>query len=83
MKATWAQIDGKPVELFKDPLTDSGMKKSAKGLLRVDKENNTYVLKQGVSREEANGGCLELVYLNGKIMRTQTLQEIRDNVLNS
>lgn len=35
MKATWAEIDGKGVDLFKKPVTDSGEKFSAKGRLRV------------------------------------------------
>ena len=31
MKATHGVIDGKPVDIYKDPKTDSGFKKSAKG----------------------------------------------------
>lgn len=35
MKATWAQVKGEPVDMFKQPVTDSGMKNSAKGRLSV------------------------------------------------
>ena len=40
MKATFAIIDGKEVPIDKDPVTGNGFKKSAKGLLAVDKELN-------------------------------------------
>ena len=79
-KATWAQVDGKGYELFKDPVTDSGMKKSAKGLLRVDKINGEYVLKDQCSLEEEDGGELQTVFLDGKLMKDYTLQEVRDNL---
>jgi len=35
MKATWVQIDGKGIDIFKKPITDNGMKNSAKGRLAV------------------------------------------------
>ena len=35
MKATYVEIDGQGVEVFKDPATDNGTKKSAKGLIQV------------------------------------------------
>ena len=44
VKATWGQVNGVPRELFKDPITDSGIKKSAKGLLRVEKTEDGFVL---------------------------------------
>ena len=40
MKATFAIIDGKEVPINKDPVTGNGFKKSAKGLLAVDKDLN-------------------------------------------
>ena len=38
MKATYGVINGKPVEIYKTPKTDSGLKNSAKGLLRVNED---------------------------------------------
>ena len=35
MKATWAQVGGVGRDLFKDPVTDDGLKRSAKGRLAV------------------------------------------------
>ena len=52
MKATFGIVKGKPMEIFKDPLTDGGVKKSAKGLLRVDQVNGTLQLTECVGQSE-------------------------------
>jgi len=77
MKATSGVIDGKRVDIFKDPKTDNGLKKSAKGLLLVNKVNQTYTLTDGVTEEEAQTGELKTVFLNGKLVKETTLAEIR------
>ncbi|WP_223237512.1 hypothetical protein, partial [Acinetobacter baumannii] len=41
---TWGQVNGVGRELFKDPITDSGVKKSAKGLLRIEESENGFTL---------------------------------------
>jgi len=82
-KATHCIIDGESREIFKDPITDTGMKKSAKGLLRVDKINGEFVLKDCCTPEEEAGGELKEVYRDGKLLVDQTLQEIRERVKNS
>lgn len=64
-------------EIFKDPITDDGLKKSARGLLRVDEINGTLVLKDRCTPEEEDGGLLETTFLNGKLVRETTLSEIR------
>ena len=40
MKATYGEVNGVGREIFKDPITDNGEKKSAKGLLMVQKNEN-------------------------------------------
>lgn len=78
MKATWCQINGKPYEIFKSPKTDSGTKKSLKGLITVYKDSNgKYYAKDQVSLEEENKGCLETVFENGKLIKEYSLNEIR------
>ena len=44
MKATYVEINNEGLEIFKNPITDDGTKKSATGLLQVKKENGKYVL---------------------------------------
>lgn len=79
-KATWAQVAGKGFELYKDPKTDSGMKKSAKGLLRVDLVDGIYTLKDCCTPEEEKGGELKEVFRDGKLLINWTLAEIRARV---
>ena len=75
MKATFGVVDGQEREIFKEPKTDSGTKKSARGLLYVDPD--TLKLEDQVSWEKAATGALEPVFANGKLLRRQTFSEIR------
>jgi nicotinamide phosphoribosyltransferase len=83
-------------EIFKDPITDDGTKKSAKGLLQVvgyDYDGGepsygtkhpgfTLALRDQVSKEDEEKGYLETVFLDGKLTKHQTLSEIRERLLN-
>jgi nicotinamide phosphoribosyltransferase len=80
IKATWAQVNGVGYNLFKDPKTDDGMKKSAKGLLRVDLVDGEYILKDQCTPEEEAGGELQTVFENGKIIKEWSLAEIRARI---
>lgn len=82
VKATWVDKGGKGIEVFKDPKTDS-KKKSAKGLLRVELENDTYILYDQQTPEQEAQGELQTVFLNGKLVRETSLQEIRQRVKDS
>lgn len=80
MKATSVVVNGKRREIFKDPITDDGVKKSAKGLIKVDLVDGEYVLVDQVTTEEENKGELQVIYKNGQFLNPITLQEIRDRV---
>ena len=80
MKATWCKINGVDYELFKDPITDDGTKKSAKGLLHVYKENGRFKLKDQCTPEEEATGELKVVFEDGELIKDWTLQEIRNNL---
>ncbi len=77
MKATWAQVNGEPRLLMKDPKTSAGAKRSAAGLLRVEEQNGTYVQHDHQTPEQEKGGALEPVFENGKLLREQSLAQIR------
>lgn len=68
-------------EIFKDPITDDGTKKSKKGLLRVDmgSDGKLFCTDQ-CSKEQETGGLLEVVFLNGELTSPQTLSGIRDKL---
>lgn len=77
-KATFAEINGEKVELFKDPVTDPG-KKSHKGLMMLTKdENGKFITVDQCSEEEEKLGFLETVFKDGKIVKEYTLSEIRE-----
>ena len=65
MKATAAVVNGKFLELYKDPKTDNGLKKSARGLLRVERDGDTYVLHDQQTWEQEDQGELRIVFENG------------------
>lgn len=80
MKATSGVVKGQRISIYKDPKTDSGTKKSARGLLKVVSSNGKYHLVDQVSEEEESLGCLETVFKDGKLIKKQTLQEIRNRL---
>lgn len=80
MKATSVVVNGERREIFKDPITDDGIKKSAKGLIKVDKVNGEFVLIDQVTPEEEKKGELQVIYENGKFLNPITLQEIRESI---
>lgn len=81
MKATWCQVNGEGREIFKDPKTDNGMKKSLKGLIRIDKDLfGDYEAVDQVSPNEEEKGELKTVFKNGILTKDWSLSEIRENV---
>lgn len=75
MKATWAMVNGEPRNIFKDPKTGDGLKKSAKGLLRVFKEGNDYHLLD--QQENVTLSELACIYSEGFTGEPDSLSEIR------
>jgi nicotinamide phosphoribosyltransferase len=78
MKATYAIVNGEGRELFKDPKTDSGTKKSAKGLLRVELEDGKYVLYDQQTPEQEAQGELKTIFCDGKMFNQRSIMSIRD-----
>jgi nicotinamide phosphoribosyltransferase len=77
MKATNVVVNGKSIAIFKDPKTDDGTKKSAKGYMKVVEENGQYKLIDQVTFEEEQEGCLEKVFEDGRLVKQYSLAEIR------
>lgn len=86
MKATWVQINGEERAIFKDPITDSGMKKSLTG--RVVVRRNAFAgeiqVIDGLTKAEAlnyqSVDMLTDIFVNGIVMRTSTLSEVRETL---
>lgn len=75
IKATSIEVNGEQRNIFKDPITDKG-KKSACGLLKVFKEDDKYKFVDQVTEEEEKTGELKTVFLDGKLTKKQTFEEI-------
>lgn len=82
IKATFAEIDGRQRELFKDPVTDS-KKRSHKGMLRLTKLGPGQFITYDQQGYSSEGGYLKPVYRDGKILTTYTLEEIRNRLTES
>lgn len=83
MKATWCQVNGEGREIFKDPKTDDGTKKSLKGLICVQSDGDRYIAEDQVTKEQEDKSCLQTVFEDGKLVKEWSLRQIRDNVNNS
>ena len=87
MKATWAEVDGKGVNLFKDPITDDGTKRSATGRLSVVRNTSRdhdwgglFLIQQADEHDEAQS-LLKPVWEDGKFLQRQSFEDVR-TVLN-
>jgi nicotinamide phosphoribosyltransferase len=80
VKSTSGVVNGERRELFKDPVTDNGTKRSAKGLLRVEQEGNDFVLYDQQSPSQETQGALQTVFRDGKLLREESLNTIRQRL---
>ena len=72
------------IPIFKDPITDGGTKKSAKGLLYVGiNEKGDYYMEDNVSWEREEQGELKIVFEDGVQYNESTLSEMRERSRNS
>ncbi|MEC3434830.1 nicotinate phosphoribosyltransferase, partial [Bacillus cereus] len=82
MKATYAVVNGEERLLFKDPKTDDGTKKSQRGRVVVTEDDDFGIIgMDGLNKEQANAlkdvDLLQDVFVDGKLMRDESLSEIR------
>ena len=81
MKATYGEVNGEGRAIFKDPITDDGTKKSAKGLMKIELENGIYKLIDEVFWAEEKQGELKEVFRDGKLLIEHSLSEIRSRIV--
>lgn len=79
IKATWAEVDGKGYSLQKDPVTDNGTKKSARGRLALLRNGlgEFFLIEEATPEQEAVSE-LQPVWVDGVFVRTQTFAEVRE-----
>lgn len=78
MKATSVEIDGVERAIFKKPVTDSGLKNSAKGRLAVvyDADSKLSLVNEASEAEEATS-LLQPVWKDGNFVRTWSFDQVR------
>ncbi|MFD0589021.1 nicotinate phosphoribosyltransferase [Paenibacillus sp. GCM10027627] len=86
LKSTFTVVNGEERKIFKDPKTDSNkMKKSQTGLVKVIDQNGTlqYIDNLSLAQygEFADTDLLEDIFVDGGIVREQSLSEIRTALL--
>ena len=81
MKATYVEVNGEGREIFKDPITDDGTKKSATGLLCVATHKDGHlVLADKVTWDGEANGVLQTIYKDGEFFNTTTLTDIKNRL---
>lgn len=84
IKATWVEINGTAYDIFKDPITDNGTKKSAKGRLAVvRKDDGDLHLLQGKDAEaveNTSANELKLVWEDGHFVQFSSFTDVRETL---
>jgi len=83
MKATATAVNKEMYEIYKDPATGDKLKKSARGLLRVDKdEDGEYSLTDQVSSYAEQCGELRCLFFEGGFYNLDNIEGIRERLEN-
>jgi len=84
LKTTYGVVNGKELLLYKDPITDDGTKKSARGMVAVFDKDGELELIDNLYKEDKEklyvSDMLIPVFENGKLLKDYTLEEIRETL---
>lgn len=83
IKGSHSVVDGEELSMQKTPKTAASSKTSARGLLRVEKEGDNFVLYDQQSWEEEAQGELQTVFEDGVLVKQTSLTEIRNRLWNN
>ena len=85
LKTTYAVVNGEERQLFKDPITDNGVKKSQRGRVAVLKDSQGEISYidglNKVQHSNTRGNIMRTVFLNGMMYKEHSLSELREKVL--
>jgi nicotinamide phosphoribosyltransferase len=77
IKATWAEVNGEARDLQKNPVTDTGLKKSAAGRLAVIVSGDDLTLVEHASADDESRSLLQPVWEDGAFVRRQSFANVR------
>lgn len=82
LKSTLCVINGDEKQIFKDPKTDDGTKKSQKGRVVVLKDGKSFKFTDGLNlKDNVAGDQLREVFRDGKLLVDETFAEVRARLL--
>lgn len=79
-KGAWFEAEGKGYNIYKDPITDDGTKKSLKGKIAVFNDGTNYFVQEECTDELESSGKLQTIYEDGIFYNQTTLEEIRNRL---
>ena len=82
IKCSYVEYKNTPVMVYKDPKTDSGMKKSHKGCCMVFQDGNTYKCLDNLTFTDTSVSInlLKPVFRDGKLLNPIKFTEVRNNL---
>lgn len=81
LKSTLCVINGEEKQIFKNPKTDDGTKKSQKGRVAVVKDGFGYTVMDGLSLQDTiKGDMLREVFRDGKLLIDENFSDIRARI---
>jgi len=84
LKSTAVTINGEEIAIYKNPVTDNGVKKSQKGRVAVLKIGAELKVFDGfTSTDYIAADLLQPVFQDGKLLREEKLSEIRERLLSN
>lgn len=81
MKSTWIQINGEGRDIFKDPKTDNGIKKSLRGRIKVTREEGKFKAYDHLTdNSDYSDDCLRTVFKDGELIIDENLDTIKNRL---
>jgi nicotinamide phosphoribosyltransferase len=80
MKANHDEVNNEGRAIFKTSITDDVSKKSAKGLLAIEKQNGIYILIDEITWEEEKKDESKELFRHGKLLVNCTFSQVNKNL---
>ena len=81
VKSTYGEVNGVGREIYKDPKTDDGIKKSARGRLKVTNIDGVYCMADRQATIDEPDDCMRLVFRDGKLLVDDSIAAIRGRLV--
>lgn len=83
LKSTAVTVNGVERDIYKNPKTDSGFKKSQRGRVAVYEHGDDLYYEDGLSKEQSDNypnNVLTTVFENGKLVKDDSLSDVRSRL---